>query len=945
MQIRVLHKGNSHFCFLDFAVVADYSIVAASFSGHTGSVNAVMKTLKERKNIDIIDDSARRFTPLQGDYTCLTTGIDEGVAHGVFIHESCFLSREEEHIIISVDGTMKAISHFMCENYALPEEWAEDYPHIFAPYIEELDVIKNPLVEKWQNMKAFRLTITEEDVVDTITYLLQSGELEIPHDPDAAEGTFVPGWDIKEYLRNNAEGIAKEIEAMKPYHNSNDPNRKLLKHIATMGRVPLPAQADVVQAVYNRLIEANYAFINGEMGSGKSIILNALINAWYRHEKKGKYTPVLITAPAAVIPKWINDEVSVDLPEARIITINSTEDALKYVREVKTQQKTGLEIVFLGIDRAKLGPKWVGAAIWKRIPGTYRYAWHCPDCFEVLDDPKLRDEDGNPLPARWATMAKNEEGMFPIEWDQKSKIFKCNRCGSKLWRPANKNKGDQGAISHRWPISRIFQKYLPGHFEIYAADEIHKQKNQSQRGHAFGQLVKSAKKVVGLTGTLTNGMSTAIKELLWHMAPEELLSRGFDYETGTIRWANNYGAVESRRREVHISGDRIRRSTSVTERPGISPRLTVEYLLGCTAFLELKDLGFPLVEKREIPIFIDMDPLHKEAYEDFHNRLNDFRVTGARGAMVPATINYADNPSAGAEVRVRWRFRRNREERIITAPKLSGYSAKERKLVEIIRDNLAEDRGCVVFTFYTGEYNINSRIKKVLEDHGIGCAVLPSSLSPDRRVSWLERKAEEGQKVIISNLNLIGEGLDLLPWPSLIFYQLSYNVDTVRQAGGRAWRIGQLRECRNYYLIVNGTQQVPQFETVMARRGHALLVEGKIDKSALADYAKDAFSTLAADIADCLATQERVNEISNTWDSLARADMEGIETIEESRYQEAVKRAMKRLTEETKKLCGIEAAENVGKLWMPKLEVVEKAIKRGKKVIAAEGQLSLANLV
>ena len=62
-----------------------------------------------------------------------------------------------------------------------------------------------------------------------------------------------------------------------------------------------------------------------------------------------------------------------------------------------------------------------------------------------------------------------------------------------------------------------------------------------------------------------------------------------------------YGAVESRRREVHRSGGRIRRSTSVTERPGISPRLTVEYLLGCTAFLELKDLGFPLVEKREIP--------------------------------------------------------------------------------------------------------------------------------------------------------------------------------------------------------------------------------------------------------------------------------------------------------------------------------------------------------
>ena len=943
MQIRVLHKNNSHFCMLDFAVVVGARIIAASFTGHTGSVNAIEKAIKDRKPVDILDGRARRFNVHQGEYTTMITGVDEGVSHGVFFHESCFLSREDEHVILSLDGSISAVSKFMSENYALPVEWEDRYPEIFAGRIRELNVIKNPLVEKWQDMTAYRLVISEEEVINTISNLLQAGELEVPYDEDAQEGTFVPGWDMKEYLRNNAEGIASDIEALQPYHDSRDPDRKLLRSLATMNRVPLPAQADVAQAIYNRLEHADYAFINGEMGSGKSIILDALINAWYEEKNGGEYTPILLTAPASVIPKWVSDELGVDFPHAQIKTIKSSEDALKYVREVKTQPKSGLEIVLLGIDRAKLGPRWVGAALWKRIPGTRKYAWHCPDCFHTLDDPNLEDDDGNPLPSRWKAMAKSEEGERPIKWNTRSKLNKCPECDSKLWRPATKGLGDHNALKHRWPVSRIFQKYLPGHFDIYAADEIHKQKSQSQRGQSFGQLIKSAKKVVGLTGTLTNGMSTAVKELLWHMAPEELLKRGFDYETGTIRWANNYGAVESKQRETTRTGDRTRRTTRVSERPGISPRLTVEYLLGCTAFLELKDLGFPLVEKREIPIFVDMKPEHEEAYNDFHQRLNDFRVNGARGSMVPATINYADNPSAGAEVEVSWR-RDPEDIRTITAAKLPGYSAKEEKLVEIVRSNLAEDRGCVIFNFYTGDYKANERVKEVLNDHGIDCAILPSSLSSDRRVEWLEKKALEEQKVIISNLNLIGEGLDLLSWPSLIFYQLSYSVDAVRQAGGRAWRIGQLKECRSYYLIVNGTQQVPQFETVMSRRGHALLVEGKIDRSALADYAKDAFSTLAADIADCLASQDQVDEMTNAWDNIAKADMDGIETIEESSYQRVVSEAMRKLTEETKRLCGIDPNESIGELWVPKLIVIEKNIKRGKRMIAAEGQLSLASL-
>lgn len=127
----------------------------------------------------------------------------------------------------------------------------------------------------------------------------------------------------------------------------------------------------------------------------------------------------------------------------------------------------------------------------------------------------------------------------------------------------------------------------------------------------------------------------------------------------------------------------------------------------------------------------------------------------------------------------------------------------------------------------------------------------------------------------------------------------------------------------------------------MARRGHALLVEGKIDRSALADYARDAFSTLAADIASCLADREK---LSNDWDNLTRIDMDGIETIEEKRYQKVVREAIARLTCETKRLCGFKPTDVLGQLWLPenlKLSVVEKIIKKGRRVIASKGQLCI----
>lgn len=359
---------------------------------------------------------------------------------------------------------------------------------------------------------------------------------------------------------------------------------------------------------------------------------------------------------------------------------------------------------------------------------------------------------------------------------------------------------------------------------------------------------------------------------------------------------------------------------TVRELPGISPEMTATYLLDKAVFFELGDLGLPLVELKEIPVFVEMDPDHGEMYQIFHDRLRNLcsraARAGAKGAFsvfIPATINYADLPHRGASVQI--------GDEVVDAPAYPRdyYHAKERKLVEIVKEELAQNRGVVVYTRYSGAYGVNERLKDVLSTHGIESTILETSVGPDERMEWLEKEAQKGTKVIICNLELVEVGLDLIHWPTLIFYQLDYRVFDVRQASRRAWRIGQTRECRVYYLVYNRTQQMAQFKHVMAGRGHALFVEGRLDRSELARYALDERTSVAYDIAMCLAEAD----LAEKWVELAKKDIdENLTVVSEEKFLAVLEETKKKLIEETLRLCGVLPAAPEAPVAAPEEEIV-----------------------
>jgi hypothetical protein len=930
------------------------SLVFASYIGIPEAVQAVTASFLEGR---VLHYGSIQFERMDDPYRRLERPIGMGdVTHGSVFNSLMTIEgieafpeshKLDRSYLIAPDGDIdQVLSKHLIERFGLPREWEDQYPFIFGDDLVPLQIIHNPEFPMWSEIRAVVFTGSEASVIETIRGSLKRGELIIP--PSKVHGDFDPTWSMRDYMLNNAVHMAKKLEEKAPRHSMN---LSIDSSIAELKRIPFPTQAHMIQAVVNTLEDENPA-CGGDIGTGKSIIACGVTHVLHERKKRRgskRGTSVLLSAPGITLPKWKHKEIEGTIADVKVNILRNGNDALKLLREIRSGYRpTGLEYTLVGIDRAKLGSEGYFSGIWKRMRGTKEegrgtYAWHCPDCFEPL---LVKNGAGDYEPAVWEDVAEDWEpsdeqlqtarehknlqanglpGRFKVAWKRKNRIESCSArlqkeekevgeselaskdCKAKLWRPALKTRGET-KIRPRVNISQVLKR-TKKYFDLYICDEAHQCKaGDSGRGDAFAQMVKSAKRVLMLTGTLTNGKSTSIKELLWRTDPKSLLDAGFTHQSGLIEWASRFGKLE---KVVQVDeGDegvitrRKKTGAQVKEAPGIAPQLTAQSLLHKSGFIELKDLGLPLVELKEIPVFLDMDPDHAANYSRFHNNLFDTcarisRVSGAAGVWSkfnPATINYGDRPDLGARVAF--------ESDFVSAPKLyeagQQLHAKERWLIDIVKKELSEKRRCTIFNNYTGNYGMNERLYEILTDNGIRCKILNESNTDLRQERLAELEADE-IPVIITNMKLVEVGLDMMYWPTIIYYQLNYEVSTVRQSSRRAWRIGQDRECRVYYPIYNGTQQMKQFIHIMNGRGHALMVEGRLDSSELAQYSRDSQSALASDLASCFAT----SDVAQSWTSLAAKDLGDIEMVEEGKFKDVLSDRMRALGDETLRLCGV----------------------------------------
>jgi len=605
-----------------------------------------------------------------------------------------------------------------------------------------------------------------------------------------------PKISLKDFLGEFGKALKKKVlAAFSPNYNpkAHDAwDNQAEMRLQDLKRKPFPAQAKAILAVAKGFFVKNKKglILVGEMGTGKTLCSIGVCHLLPKRNYR-----VLVMCPPHLVQKWIR-EIEITIPKCRVVNLNGK--GLKELEALRTARTpTCPEFYVIGRERAKGHYRIIPAVLEQK----YLQRFVCPSCGKEIEE------------------LRGKRPVCPAE-DCGEPLFQADKSGMR-----------------RFAKAEYAKKYLKGKFDLFIADEVHELKGGvTAQGQAFANLALVSKRTLALTGTLMGGYSTNLFYILWRLMPRRMAERRsvFSYPMG---FAQKYGIIErtiteTRANEGNVTslGRSRGQRTVVKEKPGVSPLVLTDFLLEHSVFLRLSDVSEALPPFDEKVIEVSMGPEQQPAYKEFERTLKAaVREALARkdksllGALVNSLLGYPDGARRG-EVVVHPRFR------ILVAegPAIDeALLPKERELLDILEQEIGEGRKCLVCLEHTGTRDLIPDLQERMEARGFSPLILRSNtVSTEKREAWVQAKVRTGDyNCMICNPNLVKTGLDLIEFPTIIFFQTGYSIYTLRQASRRSWRIGQEKPVRVYYLSYAETMQATalsliatKLETAVSRR-------------------------------------------------------------------------------------------------------------------------------
>ena len=679
---------------------------------------------------------------------------------------------------------------------------------------------------------------------------------------------------IYDYMRANAGLLgARILQQYRALHQFDDP---VSPRIEGLLRRPFPAQNIAIMGLAKRWEQARTAMVVAECGTGKTLVSLGAVHV----HSEGKPCTALAMVPPHLVEKWAR-EAFLTLPGVRVFLIDDlrnggdenkshgvNEVRLKQGRIVREGLRTTLSelrlrrnslssrkrwlslcarasLFIVGRERAKLGYFWRHAY---RVPRAGPYL----GCVVNSDTGKPVIVDGGRLTAAEFEKIKIAETVETREGKS------CRPFHSPLWQ------ADADRIRRMAPVEFI-GRYMPGWFDYAICDEIHQLAGDTAQGNALGTLSSCTDRIVGLTGTLLGGYADDLFNTLFRLEAGRMKEHGYEWgTTGRSSFTQDYGVLETITK-VEPADNRCSKAktiSTVRRKPGASPLLFGEFLMQLCAFVFLEDVSGELPPYEESYVSVPMDPLLMASYRELEDAIRK-ALKEHRGnrsvlsTMLNTLLLYPDHPYGLGTLYGKdfdEELKRNVRFVIAETRDLPGDRpyAKERKLIEEIRREVAESRRCQVFAVYTQKHDVTARLQRILSEEGIRTSVLRASVDTSKREAWYARQIKEGVQVVISHPKLVETGLDLLDFPTIIFYESGYSLHTLRQASRRSWRIGQRRPVRVKFLCYEGTMQTACLRLMGKKLLVALTMEGKFAGEGLQtiDEDDDMLSAMARELVE-----------------------------------------------------------------------------------------------
>ena len=480
------------------------------------------------------------------------------------------------------------------------------------------------------------------------------------------------------------------------------------------------------------------------------------------------------------------------------------------------------------------------------------------------------------------------------------KRWRVCECREPLWQFTAKPK--------RWPPAVFFANKMPKAFTYLIIDELHEQKSDSSaQATACGKLISSTRYCLGMPGTLIGGYANHLFPLLFRMSAGRLREEGSEWAKD-LAFTERYGRIERIVTTKESSGelslttsnrsmrrDRSGRSERRRSVPGVMPALFGRHLIDMTVFLSLDDVADGLPKFREYVGGEFDDPGNPPDYdaEDLkfwtecrvsmapeqrreYKRVERILVSTCRelmqrgsmrllGAMLVTLLEYPDRPwdwtaptgNPRHDAVGYWKTGNKSDsdwEGVVQPASLSQTVVypKEQALLDICRREVQSGNQVWVYCQMTGKRDIQPRLRQLLVEAEFRVSIMRSKSVKSRdRLDWIKREGKRAD-IVISHPQLVQTGVDFFGkaqathnFNAIALYETGYNPFTMMQAARRAWRIGQSKDCRVYYLHYRDTMQ-QRAMALMARKMAAMLaLDGRLSVEGLAGMADDESAAMA----------------------------------------------------------------------------------------------------
>lgn len=760
-------------------------------------------------------------------------------------------------------------------------------------YLKELRTIT---IHNPARIKGYRLVVSKDQLKNIVTGMLSSGMININNTSEKSEVIdMVEGLDS--YLNIFGDILAERIQnSFVPKYDPSSNNYSTYVNnyddsCYHNGIELYKAQKATIQASVENFKTNNVTFVIGEMGCGKTALGSGIT---YATNKSMTGMTNVVMCPSHLVGKW-KKEIETLVPNAKAYIVKEIEDLIALSTKIKSKAKLEHTYVIISKENAKLSYEMRPCAIWssskktfvcphcgkpltKKVKyGTGRDAEYVIENFEMTDF--LKEKAYN-------SICRNEITVF----NKKTGKYETKECGTRLWTPLNKEerlpqwiklgasgwimfrhvnklydklsnrrnlKKDEGALFQRlvdlkntidagetikgikaprkYSLAKYIKEKLKGHIDYFICDELHLFKGDSKQGQAMADINFASKNFIGLTGTLLNGYADGLFYILYRTLPNMMKRAGYEYQD-EARFMRDYGVIRKESKYSYRrgrTGDKI--SSSEKRLPGVSPIVFTKFLLENAVFISLSDMDGGLPEYKEIPVAVEMDNDLKEAYKELEKELKG-HVGGYQegamklmGSMVQALSVYPDMPYDQPPI-----LHPDTNEPVIEPPVLEKkLRNKELELLRLVKEKKERGEKVLVYYEWTNKTDVAEKVTQMFKDNDIKSATLTSSVKAETREEWIEKQLAKDIDVLICNPRLVETGLDLLSFTTIVFYQVGYNIFTMRQASRRSWRLSQKNDIEVYFLYYKGTIQDQALSLMATKLQASMAIEGKFSEEGL----------------------------------------------------------------------------------------------------------------